>query len=83
MNENKEVQKRFEGGMIESFNDLVEMEEAQRDKKLTELFNELYAEEEEATERQMELADEVEEVEDVVENIAYMMEYDEERQAEM
>ena len=80
MNQNKEVQKRFEGGMIESFNDLVEMEEAQRDKKLTELFNELYAEEEEATERQMELAAEVEEVEDVVENIAYMMEYDEERQ---
>ena len=31
----------------------------------------------------MELADEVEEVEDVVENIAFMMEFDEERQAEM
>ena len=83
MNQNKEVQKRFEGTMIENFNDLVEMEKKRRDEKITELFNELYAEEEEATTKQMELADEVEDVEDVVENIAYMLEYDEERQAEM
>ena len=31
----------------------------------------------------MELADEVEDMEDVVENIAYMMEFDEEKQEEM
>ena len=31
----------------------------------------------------MELADEVEDMEDVVENIAFMMEFDEEKQAEM
>ena len=35
--------------MIESFNDLVEMEKKQRDEKINDLFNELFEEEEEAT----------------------------------
>ena len=43
------MQKRFEGNMIESFNDLVEMEKKQRDEKINDLFNELFEEEEEAT----------------------------------
>ena len=34
----------FEGNMIEQFDDLVEMAKADRDKKITNLFNELYQE---------------------------------------